>query len=165
MGRFLALILGVAGALIGSQAPGFTLQYMQNLQGRVDELTAIVEARDADFAAYGYTRASALDACRASTEDLTKSMCEGYGRDVARLDFLTGHLAKLEAAGDYMRPIMLAQSFDRDIAQSVREQFEPAVPATVHGAVYAGGGFAVLWGLASFLFGLVGAMFGGRRYA
>lgn len=163
MGRLLAFLLGVAGAVLASQGPGFTLQYMQNLQGRVDELTTIVTQRDADVAQYGYSREDAVSECR-TAEDLLEAMCDGYSRDVDRLAYLTTHLLELEAAGDYVRPLILARTFDKKIAMSVREQFEPAIPATVHGAVYAAGGFAVLWGAASFLFGLLGAMFGGRRY-
>ncbi len=165
MGRFFAFILGIAGAVIGAQAPGFTLQYMQSLQGRVDELTTIVSTYDADMTAHGYTREAALSECRDS-EDLLEAMCGGYGGAVDRLDGLKQHLAMLEAANDYVRPLLVARNLDRTIATSVYKQFEPAVPATVHGAVYAGGGFAVLWGAASFLFGIIGAMFGGgRRYA
>ena len=165
MGRFLAFLLGAAGALIGSQGPGFTLQYMQNLQGRVDELRPIVEQYDANVAAYGYSRAQAMDECR-SAEKLLDALCDGYETTVDRFETLTAHLSELEAAGDYVRPLVLARSHQRDIALSVYEQFEPAIPATVHGAVYAAGGFALIWGLASFLFGMIGAMFGGgRRYA
>ena len=164
MGRFIAFLLGVAGAVLASQGPGFTLQYMQNLQGRLDELETIVEQRDADVAAYGYTRTTAVAECRTAT-DLLEAMCDGYVRDVDRLAFLTSHMAALNAATDYTRPLILARSFDRDIAMSVKTQFEPAIPATVHGAIYAAGGYAVAWGASAFLFGLLGAMFGGRRYA
>jgi len=165
MGRFLAFILGIAGALIGSQAPGFTLQYMQNLQGRVDELTTIVSNYDADMADHGYTREAALSECR-EAEDLLDAMCGSYDDAIDRLGYLNEHLSALNAASDYIRPLLVARHHDRDIATSVYEQFEPAVPATVHGAVYAAGGFGVLWGAASFLFGIIGAMFGGgRRYA
>lgn len=164
MGRFVAFLLGVAGAILASQGPGFTLQYMQNLQGRLDELETIVEQRDADVVAYGYTRASAVAECRTAT-DLLEAMCDGYARDVDRLAYLTSHLAALNAATDYTRPLILARSFDRNIAMSVKTQFEPAIPATVHGAIYAAGGYAVAWGASSFLFGLLGAMTGGRRYA
>ncbi len=165
MGRFLAFLLGIAGALIGAQAPGFTLQYMQSLQGRVDELTTIVSAYDADMADHGYTREAALSEC-SDSEDLLKAMCGSYDASVDRLDGLKQHLAMLEAANDYVRPLLVARHLDRTVAKSVYKQFEPAVPATIHGAVYAGGGFAVLWGAASFLFGVIGAMFGGgRRYA
>ena len=42
VGRFLAFILGIGGALLALLQPGFTLQYMQNLQERIDELKPIV---------------------------------------------------------------------------------------------------------------------------
>ncbi len=165
MGRFLAFLLGVAGALIGSQAPGFTLQYMQNLQGQVDRLATVVEDFDARVAEKGYSRESALNECRTAT-DLLDALCDGYAESVDRLVVLRAHLEELDAASPYVRPLLVARNYDKEIGVSVREQFEPAVPATVHGAVYAGGGFAVAWGLSSFLFGILGAMFGGgRRYA
>lgn len=162
MGRFLAFILGVAGALIASQGPGFTLQYMQNLQGRVDELTSIVETQEAEIREYGYTRETAMNECRTAT-DLLDAFCSNYRMAVERLEYLTTHLAALEDATDYVRPLVLARAYDRDIAMSVREQFEPAVPATIDGAVYAAGGFAVAWGLPLLLFSILGGMFGGRR--
>ena len=170
MGRLLAFLFGVAGALIGSQGPAFTLQYMQNLQGRVDELRPIVEQYDADVAAYGYTREQAMEECKTATQ-LLDALCNGYETTVARYELLSAHLDVLQGASDYARPLVLGkmQAQDdgtfREIAMSVYEQFEPAVPTTLPGAVYAGGGFALFWGLSSFLFGILGAMFGGRRYA
>ena len=165
MGRFLAFILGAAGALIGSQGPGFTLQYMQNLQGRIDELQPIVEQYDANVSSYGYSRAQAMTECRSATQ-LLDALCDGYETTVERYDLLTAHLAELEAADIFIQPLILARTHQRDIVLSVYEQFEPAIPVTMDGAAYAAGGFAVLWGGASFLFGLIGAMFGGgRRYA
>ncbi len=162
MGRFLAFILGIAGALIASQGPGFTLQYMQNVQGRVDELTTIVEAQEVEIREYGYTRETAMNECRSAT-DLLDAFCSNYRMAVERLEYLTVHLAELEAATDYVRPLVLARNYDRDIAMSVREQFEPAAPTTLHGAVYAGGGFAVAWGLPLVIFSIIGGMFGGGR--
>ncbi len=162
MGRLLAFILGVAGAVLASQGPGFTLQYMQNLEGRVDELTAIVESHDQEIGKYGYSRSEALVECAAAT-DLLEAMCANYRMAVERLDYLTAHLAELEAATDYVRPLILARTYDRDIAMSVREQFEPAVPATIDGAIYAAGGFVVAWGLPLMLFSIIGGMFGGAR--
>lgn len=163
MGRFLAFILGIAGAVIASQGPGFTLQYMQNLQGRVDELTSIVELQDAEIAKYGYDRATAIVECR-TAEDLLEAMCANYRTAVERLEYLSTHLAELEAADGYVRPLVLARGYDRDIALSVREQFEPAVPATIDGAIYGAGGFVVAWGLPLMIFSLLGGMFSlGRR--
>ncbi len=165
MGRFLAFILGIGGALIASQGPGFTLQYMQNLQGRIDELKPIVEEFDANVEGYNYTRQTAMAEC-VGADGLLDALCQTYVTAVNRYELLVAHMAELEAAGDYVRPLILAKSQMSDISTSVYEQFEPAIPASLHGAVYAGGGFAVLWGLSAFLFGLLGAMFGGgRRYA
>jgi len=165
VGRFLAFLLGAAGALIASQGPSFTVQYMQNLQGRIDELRPIVEEFDANVSGYGYTRSKAMAECTTAT-GLLDALCSTYRTTVTRFELLSTHMSELEAATDWTRPLILGRSYYRDIALSVREQFEPAIPATLHGAAYAGGGFAVLWGGASFLFGILGAMFGGgRRYA
>lgn len=165
MGRFLAMLLGIAGGLIGSQAPGFTLQYMQNLQGRVDELRPIVEEFDSKISAAGYTRATALAECTTAT-GLLDALCDGYEYQVMRFELLTAHLEELNAASEWTRPMVLAQTYYKEIAESVYEQFEPAVPVTVQGAAYAGGGFAVLWGGSTAIFGLLGSLLGGgRRYA
>lgn len=162
MARFFAVLFGIAGALLGSQAPGFTLQYMQNLAGRVHELQPIVAQFDAAVGARGYTRQSALDDCvRAS--GLLDALCGGYVSTVRRYETLSAHYDALKAASDLARPLVLARSYQRDIAQSVLSEFKPAVPTTTDGAIYAGGGFAVLWGGLSLLFGVVGSMFGMRR--
>lgn len=165
MGRFLAFLLGVAGAVIASQGPGFTLQYMQNLQGRVDELTTIVATHDAELAKYGYSREKAVEECRQAV-DLLEAMCSNYRTAVERLHYLQGHLSELNSVSDAMRPLALARTYDRDIALSVKDQFKPAVPTTIDGAIYAAGGFAVAWGLPLVVFSIIGGMFGGgRRYA
>jgi len=166
VGRLLAFLLGIAGAVLGSQGPGFTLQYMQNLQGRVDELRPIVEEFDGNIAAYGYSREQALGECKTAA-GLLDALCKSYVSAVERYEILTAHMAELEAASETVRPLVLARTQMRDISTSVYEQFKPAIPATVDGVIYAGGGFAVLWGGSSFLFGLLGALAGGgrRRYA
>ena len=164
VGRLLAFLLGIAGAVIGSQGPGFTLQYMQNLQGRLDELRPIVEEFDANITQYGYSRERAMDECQTAT-GLLDALCTTYVTAVERYELLTAHMAELSATTDMVRPLVLAKTQIEDVTLSVYEQYKPAVPTTTDGLIYAGGGFAVLWGLASFLFGLLGAMFGGgRRY-
>ncbi|MEL7490538.1 MAG: DUF2937 family protein [Pseudomonadota bacterium] len=166
VGRFLAVVLGLAAAAGGSQAPGFTLQYMQNLNGRIDELRPIVEQFDRDVAAYNYTRAQAMAECE-TADGLLDALCNGYETTIRRFEELTAHFAELEAVGDYAQPLVLARSYKRDIAESVMDVFEPAVPATLPGGAYAGGAFAVVWGGLSFIFGLFGMLFSGgdRRIA
>ncbi|MEM9496043.1 MAG: DUF2937 family protein [Pseudomonadota bacterium] len=165
MGRLLAFLLGIGGAVLASQGPGFTLQYMQNLQGRIDELRPIVEEFETNVAQYGYTRDTAMAECSTAT-GLLDALCSTYRTTVNRYELLSVHMDELKAAGEWMQPIVLARTYYREIATSVYDQFEPAVPATIQGAAYAGGGYALLWGGSSFLFGILGSMFGGgRRYA
>ena len=162
MGRFLALILGIAGALVASQGPEFTAHYMQNLNGRVAELETIVERFDSDIANFGYTREQAIEQCKLAT-DLFDALCSSYRSAIERYTYLKTHLAALSSVEDHVRPLILARSYDPEIAEAVRENYEPAVPTTLNGGLYAAGGFVVFWGLPLFLFSILGAMFGGRR--
>jgi len=170
VGRFLAVMAGIAGLIAGSQAPAFTLQYMQNLTGRIDELKPIVEQFDADVGRYGYTRDAAIAEC-STAQGLLEALCNGYATTVRRYELLTSHYAELSAASDYTRPLVLLKGASesdiiREITRSVMKEYKPAIPTTLDGAAYAGGGFAVLWGGLSFIFGLLGTIFGvGRRYA
>jgi len=165
MGRFLAIVIAIIGGVAGSQAPGFTLQYMQNLTGRVDELRPRVEEFDTNVSRYGYTRARALDECQLA-DGLLDALCDGYASIVKRYEELQAHLDSLRAATSIERPLVLARSYKRDIVDSTLTEYKPAVPTTVDGAVYGGGGFVGLWLVASILFGVLGSLFGGgRRYA
>jgi hypothetical protein len=164
VGRFLAVALGVAGAVAGSQAPGFTLQYMQHLNGRVEALRPIVEQFDADVGRIGYNRANAIAECD-EADGLLQALCGGYARTVRDYERYAAHLSLLREAGDYARPLVVARHIDRDVAEGVMAEFKPAIPTTLDGAAYAAGGFAVVWGVLSFLFGFLGALTGGRRYA
>lgn len=153
-GAFPACLLALLGAAIGSQAPAFTLQYMQNLQGQIDSLQAVVERFDASIAAYGYSRAQALDECGTAT-GLLHALCETYLGEIQRYERLTAHMAELAAADRSLRPLVLAQEEMRDVTRSTLKQFEPVLPATLDGLIYvAAGGLA---GLAGFALVQVGA--------
>ena len=162
MGRFLAFLFGIAGAVGASQAPGFTVQYMQNLSGRVAELRPLVEEFEANISRFGYDRARAMAECETAT-GLLDALCSNYEVVVQRYEDLVAHRTELEAQSDYMRPVMLARTFRQDIAEDVKENFEPAVPTTTTGAVYAGGGFASFWLAFSILWAIITAPFRHRE--
>lgn len=166
LGRLLALVAGAALAVGASQAPAFTDQYIQNLTGRVDELRPLVEEFDAKVGEYGYTRASAMTECSTAT-GLLDALCSTYESAVARYELLSGHLAELSAAGIWMKPIVLARTYQKDIAESVYAVYQPAVPATPTGLAYAGGGFFGGWLIPTIVFSIFGGLVGGggRRYA
>ncbi len=163
-GRLLALIVGAGLAVAASQGPAFTHHYMQNLTGRIDELKPIVEEFDTKVAEYNYTRESAMAECLTAT-GLLDALCSTYETVVERFELLTRHLAELNAASPYMRPLVLARTYQKDIAQSTYSAFKPAVPATPDGFVYGAGGFLSGYLVLSIIFGLLGGLFGGRRYA
>ena len=162
MGKFLAMILAIAGGLLGSQGPGFTLQYMQNLNGRVDELRPMVEKFDADVAAYGYSRDQALKECD-SASGLLDALCSSYADAIERYELLSAHLTSLQNAPELKRPLILAQTYQKDIVVSVAEEFKPAIPTTIDGAAYGGGGFFGSWLVFSLLFSIIGAPFKRRN--
>ncbi len=162
MGRFFALIFAIAAGIGGSQAPGFTLQYMQNLTGRVDELRPIVQQFDADVGRYGYDRNRALNECN-NADGLLEALCSGYATTIRRFIELRDHLDLLTGAKPLTQPIVLARNYKKDIAQSTLNAYEPAVPTTLDGAVYGGGAFVSVWLILSLVFGGIGSLFGGRR--
>lgn len=160
--RAISMLAGVAGAVAVSQAPGYTLQYMQNLEGRVDELRTIVERFEANIAEIGYDRERALAECSVA-EQLLGALCDGITEDIARYEALRAHQAELLAAEGWARPVVLARNVQADIAESAYDRFEPAVPATATGAGYAAAGFAGAWGLLTMVLGLATAPFRRRE--
>ena len=163
-GRLLALIAGAALAVAASQGPAFTDQYVQNLTGRIDELRPIVEEFDTKVGEYNYTRTTAMAECSTAT-GLLDALCSTYETVVARYEMLTAHMAELSAASIWTRPLILARTYKKDIAESVYSVFKPAVPASPEGFAYGGGGFLAGFLALSIIFGVLGGMFGGRRYA
>lgn len=162
MSRFIAFIMGLLGAVGTSQAPGFTQQYIQNLNGRVDELRQVVIRFDEDAVRSEMTREQALASCEADERVPGTLSCVGRAEDVARYEELSSQLRQLEMADAWQQPIHLARSFDEETLQNTRENFEPAVPVTAVGGGYAAAGFALLWGLVAMVLGLITAPF--RRY-
>lgn len=164
MSKYLALLLGIGGGVLGSQAPGFTLQYMQNLAGRVDQLEESVAEFDAAVGRYGFTRQQALEEC-AVAEGLLDALCDGYEKTVRDYMELSTHLEELRATSDIQRPVMLVTSHKPQIVDSVMEEFKPAVPTTTDGAVYAAGGLAGIWAVFSAIWALLSTPFRRRREA
>ncbi|MEM1379455.1 MAG: DUF2937 family protein [Pseudomonadota bacterium] len=164
MARFLAFVLGILGAVGASQAPEFTQQYLQNLTGRVEALTEVVERFDEDAARSRMSRSQALDVCLNDAQPDGAMSCLGRAEDVATYERLSDQLALLEATDDWQRPIFLARNFDEDVFASTKDKYEPAVPTTLVGGGYAAAGFAVFWGVAAVIFGMIGSLFGRDRY-
>ena len=169
VGQFFARILGVVGIAAGAQAPEFTAHYMQNLSGRVAELGALVRQYDGIVADLGTTRDGYVDDLRAANRESTTKTADVIVSTFDRYEALSQQLESLRATDDFRRPLILAkglvQGNDREIANSVIAEFKPAVPLTPEAFAYAGGVGVALWGILAAIFGVIGSMFGGRRYA
>ena len=88
--HYASILFGVLGALLISQLPGFTLQYMHNLNGRVDEIRPIIQEFEADLVPYNYTVETALGECQTS-EGLLDALCDSFAEIAMRYDILLAH--------------------------------------------------------------------------
>ena len=151
LGPYVAIAFGVVGAVLVAQFPGFTVQYMQNLNGRIDELEPIVEEFRQDVAVFNYTIESALLECE-TADGLLDALCDTFEDILLRYEELKEHYELLDSRSGLVRPFQLMQTVHVDIAESVMEEFEPVVPTSEHGLMFAGFGFLVFWGVSQMFF-------------
>lgn len=164
LGRFLAVIAGIGGIVIGSQAPNFTAHFMQNLEGRVDELLIQVQDINADREKIGMTRNMAKAACEAADTQVLKDDCDRAEETLVRFDTLQALQAELHEANVWKRPVVLGEKIGTDedvrtLAENVTKEFKPAIPTTADGAGYAAGFGAVFWAFFRVIFMILGLPF------
>ncbi len=138
IGRLISMAGGVALGLTASQFPEFAQQYQQRLGGAVDELRAIVENFDASAAASGLSRDEALGTYEETNNTFLTRQGEDVETTINRYERLETQLQALENANIVTRVTDIALYYDSDIASRAMENFNPAVPVTTEGFVYAG---------------------------
>jgi len=141
MRRMVASIGGIGLALVLGQFPEYAQQYTQRLGGAVDELAAVTQAFDRDAAAGGLDRQTALGRYNASNDEFLAGRGQSMTATFQRYDQLSQTLARIENAGPVERFQNLPAYLDTDIGQRTLAAYEPAVPVTVEGILYAGAGF------------------------
>lgn len=155
--RAVTLMAGLAGAGVSSQFPEFSQQYAQRLGGAVDELATVIADFDATATASNLSRVEALEQMQ-GTDFLTRRRAD-MERTIDRHGNLSQALTALQNAGPFMRAYQLRHFTDRDIATRAYEAYQPAVPLTLEGGVFAGVGFLGGAGLLSALLGLLRLVF------
>ena len=152
--RLIAGIGGIALATTLSQFPEYAQQYTQRLGGAVDELRVITEEFDRAAQAGGLDRQAALERYNASNDDFLAGRGNSMTATIERYEMLATTLAEIEGAGPVERLQSLPAFLDTDIGRRTLEAYKPAMPVTMEGILYAGGGFIlgylVLSGLVSF---------------
>jgi hypothetical protein len=138
-------ILGVslALALTFSQAPEFMQQYVQRLGGAIDELTRIVQHFDDDARSSGFDRAGALRLMQGNSERLVRDQGARMEDNISRLARLRAQQDALREGGSLLRFVEFAANVDGPLARKALQDYKPALPLTVAGAISAIGGFFV----------------------
>ncbi|RYG27757.1 MAG: DUF2937 family protein [Burkholderiales bacterium] len=165
MRRTVAMIGGVALAVVLSQFPEYAQQYTQRLGGAVDELRIVTEDFDRAAVSGGLSRAQALERYNASNDDFLAGRGTSMTATFQRFEQLSNTLAEVQGAGPYERFQSLPFYFDTDIGRRTLESFKPAVPVTLEGFAYAGAGFVLGYLVLSALWRLCALPFKRRRYA
>jgi hypothetical protein len=151
LGRLAVGVAAGLGALTASQLPEFAQQYRQRLGGAVDEMRQIVADFDADAARNQLTRTEALDRYRRVDEPFLREQGGSVAASIQRYETLAEQRARLESAPPLMRPIVILRNPDTRVVRGAWQDYEPALPTTPAGLVWAALGFFLLGGLVSLL--------------
>lgn len=138
--KTLCLVAGVSGAVVASQYPAFTQQYIQRLGGQVDALTQVVMDFDRSAVEAGLGREEALQQMVGTPflEARQTDMRATFARHIA----LQEHLNVLRNATPLERLVMPHRIADEETFAATWGDFSPALPVTRAGAYAAGvGGF------------------------
>ncbi len=149
--RISGLIGGVLMAGTLSQFPEYSQQYEQRLGGAVDQLAAVVADFDASAARAGLSRDQALQTYDETGEPFLADRSRDMQATFARFEKLSAHLDALETAGPVEKVTAFASYYDAEIGSRALENYEPAVPVTAEGFIWAGlgliGGYGAVAGL------------------
>ncbi len=149
--RTLAMIGGLLGAVVLSQFPEFSQQYMQRLAGARTELKVITAGFDLTAKAAGYSRDEALENMGGSEfQDKLRDQMQG---NFTRFDRLDSAYVSLKGSEPLVRLTKVWHFRDTDLVKRTWDDFRPAVPVTTDGLIFAGIGFAAGWLLVSLLLG------------
>lgn len=141
MRRVVAGIGGLGLALTLSQFPEYAQQYTQRLGGAVDELRVITEEFDRAALAGGLDRVSALRRYESSNDSFLADRGMSMAGTFQRYELLRTTLARIEGATPLERLQELPAYLDTDIGRRTLDNYKPAVPVTMEGILWAGGGF------------------------
>jgi hypothetical protein len=164
MRRIVAGVGGLALAVCLSQFPEYAQQYTQRLGGAVDELRVITEDFDRAASTGGLDRASALERYNASNDDFLAGRGTSMTATFQRYEQLNTTLARIENAGPVERFQSLPAYLDSDIGQRTLQNYRPAIPVTMEGILYAGGGFILGYLVLSGIWRFMALPFKRRRY-
>jgi hypothetical protein len=139
-------VLCVVGAVLFSQAPEFMQQYLQRLEGHLDEARlAVGKFKDAAAQA-GMTLDQLVSSASQNPDPAMGKLGGVVHESVARVDALAASDAALRGASTLTRPFVFLAHADWGIARATLSIYRPAVPTTFEGMVYSAMGIVVVVG-------------------
>lgn len=157
--RAIAILIALAAGFAASQAPEFAQQYRQRLGGAVDELARVIDSFNANAAASGTDQAGGLAIMARNDEPLVRAQAVSMAVTIIRYDRLRNQQAALASDMPFTRLVAFMRNFDRPLVESTLRSYEPAVPATSEGVVFAVVGFLGVY----LILGFLGFLFRPRR--
>jgi hypothetical protein len=156
LGRFIVVLAAAFGGVAASQFPEFAQQYRQRLGGALEELTRIVAVFDADAARNRLTREEAVQTYVDAPDDFLRDQGASVRGTLSRQERLEEQKSRLESAPPVMRPVVVLSHPDERVMRGAWQDYEPAVPITPAGFIWAAIGFFVAGGLVSLIRQLAG---------
>ena len=145
--KLLDRALCVVGAVVFSQAPEFMQQYLQRLGGHLDEARRQLAQFKSVAAQSGLSLEQFIRQTNANA-DLAVAKLGGVMTDAAaRVEHLETAQAAIHGASPLSRPFVFLRHVDTEIANATWSIYQPAVPTTVEGLLYALLGMAMFLGL------------------
>ena len=142
--RLLDRVLCVVGAVLFSQLPEFMQQYLQRLEGHLDEARLQLDHFKAAASQSGMTLEQ-LVAGTAQNPDPAMGRLAGVVRALMeRVQDLGSADAALRGASSWTRPFVFLAHLNWGIARATWAIFRPAVPATAEGVFYAAAGMLIV---------------------
>jgi hypothetical protein len=140
-------ILCVAGAVLFSQGPEFMQQYLQRLGGHLDEARRHLAAFQKTADQAGLTLERFISQTAANADPAVAKLSGVMTDAISRVNSLqAAHDALLHAAL-WERPFVFLRHLDPGIARATGAVYQPAVPTTAEGLIYAFAGMVFILAL------------------
>lgn len=129
--------LCVIGAVAFSQVPEFIQQYLQRLGGHLDEARRQLRQFQQAAMQASLTLDRLIAQTSANADPAVARLGDVMTRAITRVDTLETAQSAIQNASLWSRPFALLHHVDPTVARATWTIFQPAVPTTVEGLVYA----------------------------
>ncbi len=141
--RLVDRVLCVIGAVVFSQAPEFMQQYLQRLEGHLDEARLALGHFKEAAAQSGMSIEQLVASAGQNPDPSMRSIGGVVQAAAARVDQLTEADAALRGASAWARPFVFLEHAEWGITKATWVIYRPAVPTTPEGFAYAAMGMVL----------------------